>query len=441
MKLKTTVMILGFAALAIFLVAGFVGILERRFDQGELYPHYASYRSDPLGTSALYESLADIPALAVERNLTHLNGIGGLDGDTVLLLLGFPRDELDELRAPENSPVMAAVEKGARLVIAVNPQQVPASFRRDRDREEQDWFERRRRLQEEHNRRRVERQSKEGEEGEDSEELEERLKEETKRLEEETDAALGRKFTGVAGFEMEAPSFTRPEGGWEVNAGPDLAEGIFDELPDWFSQYRLTTDDGVGWREILEVEGRPVVIERDYGEGTIVVASDSYFLSNESLHLGAQPGFLVWLLGGKTRVIFDETTHGTVETGGAMKLMRRYRVHGIFFGLIVFFILWAWRGAVPLVPGSEDADRALVDGGTVIGEDSGSGLVRLLRRSIPASELIARCVEVWRGSVATRATPALEEKIAALVARQQTEGKTFTPADAYRAIAGLVRKR
>lgn len=431
-------MILGFAALAVFLVAGFVGILERRFDQGELYPHYASYRSDPLGTSVLYESLADISSLSVERNLIHLNGIGGLDGDAVLLLLGFPRDELDELRAPENSPVMAAVKEGGRLVIAINPQQVPASFRRERDREEQDWFERRRRLQEEHNRRRGERRS---EEGEGSEKLEERLKEETRRLDEETDAALGRKFTEVAGFETEAPSFTRPEGGWEVKAGPDLADGIFDELPDWFSQYRLTTDEDAGWRTILEVEGRPVVIERDFGEGTIVVASDSYFLSNESLHLGAQPGFLVWLLGGKTRVIFDETTHGTVETGGAMKLMRRYRVHGIFFGLIVFFVLWAWRGAVPLVPGSEDMDRALVDGGTVMGEDSGSGLVRLLRRSVPASELIARCVEVWRGTLPTPVAPAVEEKIAAIVTRQQAESKTFTPAEAYRAIAGLVRKR
>lgn len=426
-------------ALAVFLIAGFVSILERRFDQGELYPHYASYRSDPLGTSVLYESLERIAGVTVSRNRAHLNVVGNLDADTTLLLLGFPRDEIDSLRAPDDSPVMAAVKAGGRLVIAVNPQQVPKAFRRESASEEKDWLERRRRLIEERNR---ERRGEDAEDKKDVEEREKKEKAEKEALEDEMDRALGKKLTELLGFELEAPDFTRPEEGWETAAGTDLADAAAVDLPDWRSQYRFKTDEDEPWREILLVKDRPVVIERDFGEGTIVLATDSHFLSNENLHLGAQPELILWVLGEKPKIVFDETIHGTVETGGAMKLMRRYRIHGVFFGLIVFFVLWIWRGAVPLVPGSEESERGLIDGsGTVVGEESGSGLVRLLRRSIPAGGLIEQCVAIWMSSRQGSVAPAVEEKIGVVVATQRAQAKTYPPADAYRAIADLVRKR
>ncbi len=428
------------AALVIFLVAGFVHILEQRFSQGDIYPHYASYRNDPLGTSVLYETLERLPGVSVSRNRTDLNLIGDLDHDSVLLLLGFPRDEIEDLRTPTGDPVIDAIKAGARLVIAINPQQVPVAFRRDRSSEEEDWFERRRKLQEQHDKRdRTGKKSKE-----EIAERKKKEKEEREKLEKEEEAARGQRLTDLLGFELESAIYAeRPESGWETEAGKDLPAAIVEELPDWFSQYRLAIEaEKTGGREILRVGKEPVVLEYPHGKGTIVITTDSHFISNENLHRGAQPGFLLWMLGGKSRVIFDETIHGTVETGGAMKLMRRYRIHGVFFGLIVFFVLWAWRGAVPLVPGSDDADRGLVDTtGTVLGEESGSGLVRLLRRSIPAGNLIAQCVEIWKNAQTARIAPAVEQKIGAIVERQRDDAKHFAPADAYRAIAEIVRKR
>src|SRR6056300_887267 len=145
---------IGLILLAAFLVSGFLEILERRFADGDVYPHYASFRSDPLGTSALYESFDRIDGLSVRRNIRHLNTIKDVDADSTLLLIGYPRDNFRNLRAPENSAVMKAVEDGARLVITANPELVPERFLPTKTEEEEDWFDRRRKLREERNRKR-----------------------------------------------------------------------------------------------------------------------------------------------------------------------------------------------------------------------------------------------------------------------------------------------
>ena len=129
---------IGLILLAAFLVSGFLEILERRFADGDVYPHYASFRSDPLGTSALYESFDRIDSLSVRRNIRHLNTIKDVDADSTLLLIGYPGDNFRNLRAPENSAVMKAVEDGARLVITAKPGLVPERFLPTKTEEEED---------------------------------------------------------------------------------------------------------------------------------------------------------------------------------------------------------------------------------------------------------------------------------------------------------------
>jgi len=78
---------LTWAALITFgtvLLVVFMEVMERRFVEGDIYPYYASFRSDPLETSAYYETLADLPNYTVTRNAIHLNTVSGLDGDTAL---------------------------------------------------------------------------------------------------------------------------------------------------------------------------------------------------------------------------------------------------------------------------------------------------------------------------------------------------------------------
>ncbi len=473
MKSHSIAMKAGLVLLGVVLVVGFYEVLEKRFSEGGIYPHYASFRSDPLGTSVFYESLAEIDSIRVSRNLTDLNSIRGLDAESAILLLGYPRDGFDDIRAPDHSPVMKAVEAGARLVLTINPGLVPEVFRPGISELEEDWTDRRRHIREERARREAEEKAREtaekksdGKEGQntsptgkrtpDSErtetpdtkskpekEKEEEEEREERRLEEEMTAAMGPRFIDKLGFEVENPvAFTRPEEGWETEAGKTATGApVPPELPLWRSQYRFkATDDS--WETVATVEGKPVVIERRYGKGSVVLASDTYFASNESLHLGAEPDFLLWLLGGRTKIVFDETIHGTVETGGAMKLVRRYRAHGFFLGLVGFLVLWAWRSASPLVPGNEQMDRGLQGGaGAVMGEGTGAGLIRLLRRSVPVSGLLSRCVEIWSTSSVAEVPEKVRTSIAAVVERHRADPKHLSAVEAYRTITGLLRKR
>lgn len=486
MNRKTTATLIGLALLGFALVAGFFAVLEKRFAEGGLYPHYASYRTDPLGTSVLYESLERIDGVSVRRNLTQLNGIQGLDADSVLLLLGYPRDSFEDLRATPDSPVLKAVEEGARLVITINPELVPEVYQPRLSDEEEDWMDRRRRIRESLGRpggdgkeagpetkpseekagkaakpvsgkdaageaieKRSERKEKGSEVEKDSkggtktEETHEEKEDEEARLEREMEEQIGPPLARKLGVDIPTPgAFQRPEEGWETRPPKTKGKAAESgEWPVWHSQYRFKASDPQ-WREILRVGKEPVVLERPFGKGTVVLATDTYFASNEGLHLGGEPGFLLWLLGEKTKIVFDETIHGTTESGGAMKLIRRYRAHGVFAGLLLFLVLWAWRSACPLVPGTEEADRGLVgEGGMVLGEGTASGLIRLLRRSVPPSTLLSRCVEVWESSSAARVPEKARQGVAQVVERHRRDPKQFGIVEAYAAIVELLRKR
>lgn len=428
----------GLILLGAALAAGFYGILEKRFAEGGIYPHYASYRSDPLGTSALYEALGRLESLSVTRNLTSLQTVKGLDSDTALLLLGYPVNGIDDLRAPDDSPTMKAVSEGARLVLAINPGLVPEVYQPERSELEEDWIERRRRIRDAREGQggggkdgaREETDGEKAEDGEEEKEFERRMGE-----------ALGPRLAAKLGFEVTSPAFERPEEGWETEAGEAIADvGAGAGLPLWRSQYRLSPKDGA-WRSALLVDGLPVVLERTYGKGSVVIASDAYFASNESLHFGADPEFLLWLLGGKTKIVFDETIHGSIETGGAMKLIRRYRAHGVFFGLVAFLALWAWRSASPLVSGGEAADRGIDADGAVMGEATGAGFIRLLRRSVAPPDLLATCVEIWKGSAGAAASDAVRRRVEEILARHRRDPRQLGAAEAYREIAERLRKR
>ena len=137
---------LGLILLGVLLLGGFFTVLERRFAEGGLYPHYASFRTDPMGTSAYYETLDRLEGIEVSRNLKSLNNLKELDGKTVILLLGYPREDFDNLRAPLNSEVMRAVDEGGRLVITLNPELVTEAFKPKLSEKEEDLVEERRRI-------------------------------------------------------------------------------------------------------------------------------------------------------------------------------------------------------------------------------------------------------------------------------------------------------
>src|SRR5438128_1921594 len=68
------------------LVWGLQQVVVAPLQTGDVYPHYSSLRSDPMGAKALFESLAEMPGLTVER--LYKPRITMLNTDAAILVLG-----------------------------------------------------------------------------------------------------------------------------------------------------------------------------------------------------------------------------------------------------------------------------------------------------------------------------------------------------------------
>src|SRR6266516_2767560 len=107
--------------LLLFILVGFAYALNRlfslRFQAGDIYPAYSSFRTDPLGTKALYESLDRL--LTVERNFRPLLRMES-GRDLALFVLGVQPSQL-RLADVEVNDLEQYVGRGGRLVISFYP--------------------------------------------------------------------------------------------------------------------------------------------------------------------------------------------------------------------------------------------------------------------------------------------------------------------------------
>jgi len=94
--------------------------------------------------------------------------------------------------------------------------------------------------------------------------------------------------------ETYAPALARNRNGPAAAANPGLAQRAGpDELRRYVADHLLARTNAV-------------VIERDFGKGSVVIATDSYFVSNESMEQDRHADLLAWLIGANKNVVFDE---------------------------------------------------------------------------------------------------------------------------------------
>src|SRR5262245_17619535 len=92
------------------LTYGVIELLTLRFETGDVYPAYSSLRSDPAGTMALYESLASLDGVSVQRDMSASNELPAAANTTYLHLAAsvdawseLPPDLADKLERFVNS--------------------------------------------------------------------------------------------------------------------------------------------------------------------------------------------------------------------------------------------------------------------------------------------------------------------------------------------------
>jgi hypothetical protein len=391
--------------LVLFLVLGLgvAHLFGLRYSRGDVYPRYSTLRADPLGTRVVLEALRRIDGLMVYRNTGPVAQLWGEPG-TTLFVLGADPSMLEDGVVDEALEVEGLARHGLRAVVTVVPVTGPRLAPDDV-------------LASEANR-------KKGGEAKD--------KPETPPLDEPPFPEAPRRvpLDRRLGFRLAYEPLPQDEDGeprpdvarrrGSPPAGTDLPE----TLP-WHSAL-FFADLADGWRVLYARNGHPVIIERDLGRGSLVLSGDTYVLSNESLSREPNAGLISWLLAENRTIVFDETHLGVAERPGVAALMRRYALHGFVAAVLLLVALFVWRVSAPFLP--PHPEPGAVAEGVVSGRDAAAGLVTLLRRGIPRSEVLRVCREEW--------TRAFQKRRPELVsALEAWAGETADPVDAYRRIS------
>jgi hypothetical protein len=297
-KIAAVVLVLGLAW-------GLEQVVVSPLQTGAAYPEYSSLRSDPMGTLALYESLAKV--MHVERLYKSRMATDPGLGTTIFVLgvdpVGWSQVKEDTLKEYEE-----LTAKGARLVIAFLPVSQPWAVDKEMHPVERKWH----------------------------------------------------IHFNFKDFHAD-PGETPRETALEFKAGPE-------------------------WKALGES-----AVKRKLGAGTMVLAADSYPLSNEGIRDERDSEFIVQLVGPAKEIVFDENHFGVVETGSITKLMRKYHLEGALAVLALVAGLFLWRSASSLLPSrAPRAEQA------VTGRDSLEGMTALLRRGIPERDLVRICYEEWK---------------------------------------------
>jgi hypothetical protein len=208
---------------------------------------------------------------------------------------------------------------------------------------------------------------------------------------------------------------------------------------EWHSGAVFTNLDSE-WRVVYARDTNAVIIERWFGKGSVVMATDSYFVSNEAMTRDRHADLLAWLVGANKNVVFDEAHFGIVESSGVVMLMRKYRLHGLAAGLLLLAALFIWKNAGSLVPRYPEAERA----NYLAGKDSAAGFVNLLRRSIAPRDLLPVCFAEWKNSAGLTgpiSPDRRQQAEAAFGAENSLPPKDRNPVATYRKICATLAPR
>ncbi len=190
------------------------------------------------------------------------------------------------------------------------------------------------------------------------------------------------------------------------------------------AQMSLSFDGGEEWTALPHD-----AIERKIGAGTVVLAADSFPLSNQGLRDERDAEFVASLVGPAHRVLFDENHFGVVETGSVVKLMRKYRLEGAVVMLAIVAALFLWRSASSFLPARETRGATAVAGRETI-----EGLSALLHRGVSQKDLLDACFAEWSKS-------ARRDERASRVKHEIAMTGRRDPVAAYRAASKILAEK
>jgi hypothetical protein len=427
MKFMNKIMPVVFAAIIVLFGGGLFRLFDLMLEKGDIYPPYSSLRSDPLGARAVYEGIKRVDGISVSRNMQSLRKLPDGRNKTFLICGGnLSKDPEDVIRALEYF-----VADGGRLVLAFFP--LMDAYVPYQDEEEESPISNQQGDEKEKQKDCTKGDCKEGEnESKDSQEDEQE--------DEEKDAPWFVDYASIADrwdFTFAALRPLSSEDQDFLQIPVEKQDGPSD-LPQSLSWHSTLYFDKPApfWRVLYSWEGHPVIIERPWGRGSIVMCSDSYFLSNEAMRRDRQPELIAWLIGTSTEVVFDESHAGIQERQGVMTLIHKYHLMRLLAVVFLLALLFVWKNVFSLIP-----KRTASDTDAHRGKDSTAGLVNLLRRSIPVKMILEVCVDEWNRSHEQKDEGKRGQINDILNREKSLPERQRSPVKSYRVISALLAER
>lgn len=431
----------------IFIVLGFtLGVVKLfllRFEAGDVYPPYSSLRSDPLGSRAFYSSLENINAALVSRNYLTLQNLKFKER-TAFFYMGITAFDLEFVSSEWLKIFDRLTDSGGRLLLSFLPtHKKPADWRMSKCFAPTDKVE---------DKKRDHRKDGPG----DSENFSgqppaEDASNRPNNEDDQSQTTPGRHIPDTPGNCVSLKeqwgltlAFADKSSDIAVNRSADLSHIQINGLPESISWHTALYFDELEdqWRVIYAADGRPVIIERAYGKGSLVLAADSFFLSNEALRSERHPQLLAWMIGKSAHVVFDETHFGIFKHPGVLSLIQNYRFHWFIFGIAILALLFIWKSSVFFVPPPQ-RKRPRPDKDFVSDRDSTQGLISLLRRNIPKRQLLQICAREWKRSIQppNRFRNDKLKQIDSVLQMMETKShKSIDPVEGYRRIIKIISK-
>jgi hypothetical protein len=386
---------------AMIFAAGLFQLFKLRFEAGDVYPPYSSLRPDPLGTMALFESLARMPGVTVARDFSADNLPSGRR--STYLHLAAPQQEWlweDEDLARQIEDYLV---QGGRLVVTFSPET-----------------------------------SRPATPGTPPFPVGKSPPSNPKPVSKSSPARLWLKDRLGLEFGF-VPLQAGERNAYQAVQVQNQTPLLLPQSLEWHSGM-VFTNLNAAWTAVYSRGTNAVVIERKFGPGSVVMVSDSFCISNEAMVEDRHPDLLAWIVGSSRHIEFDESHLGLVDSPGIAGLMRQYRLHGVIAGLLLLAALFIWKHSMSFVPRSADerASRAIA------GKEAAEGFVNLLRRNIARQDLLRVCFDewtksfVWRGAHSISRVDQVQAVFEAEVARAKPDQN---PVRAYREMSRALQAK
>lgn len=407
-KLKMLALLCG-----VLFAFGMAQLFLLRFEAGNIYPPYSSLRSDPLGTRALFDSLNRLAADTAGRNFRPLGQVK-LRPKTTLVMVGLQDTHAIFKKKKVEGLLQHLAEAGGRLVLTFS---AAAGYGYTEHRGEAESNDS---LKDEADADPIEEWVEEDDNDEDCSGSNER------------DAVYGLNALGI----RIRSTRDDPTDAFAVRFSDDSAILPID-IP-WRSSLYFELLE-TSWETIYRWQEAPVVVQRPWGKGFVVMAADSYLLSNEALRNHRSSGLLAWLMLPGHEILFDESHKGLVKQPGVAGLARQYRLHWVFAAIFVVAGLFVWRQVAIFVP-SVQSEQGPLDAPPAVGRDTSQGLVHLFRQHISPKDLLPVCFQAWKAQAAQRVPSSRIDEVRGIVEQAADDSRKDIHVDAYKQICELLKQ-